>query len=180
MSGREEIDALIARIALRDRAALGALYDKTSAKLFGICLRILNDRAEAEDALQEVYVKIWSNCGRYVAGCNSPMTWLITIARNCAIDMLRARAPEGAGVEQLETRPDPGPTPEASVMAGDEARRIARCLDRLEAGKSAAVRGAYLGGESYSALAARFDVPVNTMRTWLRRSLMKLRECLQE
>ena len=91
MSRLTEIEAMIARIALGDRDAFGALYDATSAKLFGICLRVLSNRAEAEDALQEIYVKVWHNAGRYQVNGLSPMTWLITIARNHAIDRLRLR-----------------------------------------------------------------------------------------
>lgn len=176
MSGREEIEALIARVALGDRAAFSALYAATSAKLNGVLIRILQDRAEAEDVLQDVYVKIWRNAGRYAANGLSPMTWLITIARNAGIDRLRAR-PRVAGGE-VPDAPDPAPGPEAAAVAASEARRIAACLGELEADRAAAVRGAYLDGMSYEDLARRHAVPLNTMRTWLRRSLIRLRECL--
>jgi len=173
-----EIEGLIARVGLRDRAAFAALYDRTSAKLFGICLRILGDRAEAEDALQEVYLRIWHRADRYAANGLSPMTWLITVARNHAIDRLRARRKP---VEDLETVPevaDSGPTPEAAAVAAGERARIAVCLEELPADRADAVRRAYLDGETYHDLATRFGVPLNTMRTWLRRSLLKLRDCL--
>ena len=83
---REEIEQLIARVALKDRAAFELLYDKVSAKLFGVCLRVLNKRTAAEDAMQDTFVKIWNNAGRYQSNGLSPMTWLITIARNTSID----------------------------------------------------------------------------------------------
>ena len=89
-SGREEIERLIAQVALGDRAAFETLYDRVSAKLFGVCLRVLETRATAEDAMQDSFVKIWNNSDRYQANGLSPMTWLITIARNTAIDRLRA------------------------------------------------------------------------------------------
>jgi len=182
MSTREEIEALIARCALGDRAAFERLYALTSAKLFGICLRILPTRPEAEDAVQEVYVKVWKNAGRYRAGTYSPMTWLITIARNHAIDRLRARraqaAGQGAGIDEAEALPDAAPGPEALAVASSERARLVGCLDELPKDRADAVRLAYLHGETYADLAVRFDVPLNTMRTWLRRSLLKLRECL--
>lgn len=176
MTGREEIEALIARVALGDRAAFRALYAATSAKLHGLLIRILKDPAEAEDVLQDVYVKIWSHAGRYAANGLSPMTWLITIARNAGIDRLRARA--RIAPDAPPDAPDPAPGPEATAVAASEARRIAACLGELEADRAAAVRGAYLDGLSYDALAERHAVPINTMRTWLRRSLIRLRECL--
>jgi RNA polymerase sigma-70 factor (ECF subfamily) len=88
-----EISELIARTALRDRAAFRTLYERTNAKLFGVSLRILRDRSEAEEALQEVYVKIWQRADRYQAGGYSPISWLVAIARNHALDILRARKP---------------------------------------------------------------------------------------
>ena len=86
-----EIEDLIARIAMGDRAAFRSLYDRTAAKLFGVCLRVLNDRALAEEALQDVYCKIWARAGQYRVNGFSPMTWLITLARNAAIDRRRKR-----------------------------------------------------------------------------------------
>lgn len=173
-----DIEDLIARVKLRDRAAFSALYSATSAKLFGICLRVLNNRAEAEEALQDVFIRIWRKADAYSAGGYSPMTWLITMARNIAIDKLRARK---APAEDIDDRADiaaPGPTPEAAAVAASERRRIEACLAELEEDRAAAVRGAYLDGDSYKDLADRHQVPLNTMRTWLRRSLVKLKDCL--
>lgn len=173
-----EIEDLIGRVAAGDRAAFLALYDRTSAKLFGTCLRVLNDRADAEDVLQEVYVKVWRNAGRYSANGLSPMTWLIAVARNAAIDRLRARRAPAEDVEEMAGLADAGPTPEAAAIAASDRARIRACLDELEADRAGAVRGAYLEGMTYQQLADRHGVPLNTMRTWLRRSLLKLRECL--
>ena len=180
MRDRDAIEKLIAQCALKDRAAFSELYSATSAKLFGVILRVLGNRAEAEEVLQEVYVKIWHNADRYAQGGFSPMTWLITIARNSAIDLLRKR--KGAGQQMpdvwAEATPDSAPGPEAQVIEASEKKRLEGCFDELEADRASAVRAAYLDGETYADLAARFDVPLNTMRTWLRRSLLKLRECL--
>jgi RNA polymerase sigma-70 factor, ECF subfamily len=178
MSTTDEIEALIARVALGERSAFSMLYDATSAKLLGVCLRVLKDRAAAEDAMQDSFVKVWKNADRYRANGLSPMTWLITIARNTAIDRLRARR-DAADVDALsDVPPARGPSPEGAAIAASEVQRIFRCMDELEAERRDAVRGAYLDGQSYADLAKRFEVPLNTMRTWLRRSLMVLRECM--
>lgn len=175
---RDELEQLIARTAMGERAAFSDLYTRTSAKLFGICLRVLNDPAEAEEAAQEVYVKVWRSADRYRVNGLSPMTWLITIARNTAIDRLRRRREAQPGLDAVETLADGAPGPEAQAVASGERTRLAVCLGELEDTRAEAVRRAYLGGETYADLAARFDVPLNTMRTWLRRSLLKLKECL--
>ena len=179
MSSINDIEDWIGRMALGDRAAFTSIYSATSAKLFGVVLRILNDRAEAEDVLQEVFVKIWRNADRYAAGGYSPMTWLIAIARNQAIDRIRARKPRSEAIDEAFQLADQTPGPEAQTIAASERRLIDGCLGELDDAKAGAVRGAYLEGYSYEELSAHFDVPLNTMRTWLRRSLMKLKECLE-
>jgi RNA polymerase sigma-70 factor, ECF subfamily len=178
MESAADISGLIARVALRDRAAFADLYGRTSAKLFGVCLRILRDRSEAEEALQEVYVKVWQRADRYVQSGFSPISWLVAVARNHCLDILRARKPQGEDIDLALEVADSGPNPEQAAVAGSERSRIDACLGQLETDRADAVRGAYLDGYSYEELAARFSVPLNTMRTWLRRSLIKLRECL--
>lgn len=174
-----DIAALILRTAMGERAAFRRLYDATSAKLFGICLRILKDRAEAEEALQEVFVKIWLRADRFSVTGQSPMSWLIAVARNQAIDRLRSRREAVALDEAAPTLRDPAPGPEARAVAAAEIGRLGTCLDQLEQDRARALRGAYIAGESYADLAQRFGVPLNTMRTWLRRSLMRLRACME-
>lgn len=176
-----EVEELIARVALRDRRAFEALYARTSGKLFGVCLRVLSERSAAEDALQDAYIKVWHGAGSYRAGRYSPMTWLIAVARNAAIDRLRARRAGEARRAPLAAAGDPAdsaPGPERRVIAASEAERIAACLGELDDRHAEAVRGAYLEGHTYAALAERHGVPINTMRSWLRRSLVKLRECM--
>lgn len=179
-AARDEVSLLIQRIALGDRRAFDRLYAATSAKLFGTCLRVLKDRAEAEEAVQEVFIKIWLRADRFAVTGQSPMSWLIAIARHHAIDRLRARRETVSALDDgaLEIR-DPFPGPEALAVAAGERNQLDGCLQELEADRAHAVRGAYLDGDSYADLAARYDVPLNTMRTWLRRSLMRLKECLQ-
>ena len=173
-----DIADLIARCALRDRAAFRLLYERTSAKLFGVTLRILKDRSEAEEALQEVFVKVWQRADRYVAGTTSPISWLVAVARNHSLDILRARRPPSDDIDVALEIPDAGPSPERATQDSQERHRIENCLGTLEPDRADAVRGAYLDGYSYEELAARYTVPLNTMRTWLRRSLIKLKDCL--
>ena len=174
-----DITKLIVRVSIKDRAAFDLLYRQTSAKLFGVCLRVLNDRAEAEEALQEVFVKIWTKADRFAVSDLSPISWLVAIARNHAIDRIRARRSPTVDIDAAVDVADQAPGPEAMAVASGEIGQINQCLDELEVDRAAAVRGAYLKGESYAELAERHGVPLNTMRTWLRRSLMKLRECLE-
>jgi len=177
-SDTAEIANLIARCALRDRGAFRDLYGRTSAKLYGVTLRILRDRSEAEEALQEVYVKIWQRADKYVPGGFSPISWLVAVARNHSLDVLRARKPQSEDIDLALDVADAGPDPEQAEANRGERSRIDNCLGQLDAEKADAVRGAYLDGFSYEELSARHNVPLNTMRTWLRRSLLKLRECL--
>jgi RNA polymerase sigma-70 factor (ECF subfamily) len=178
-SAQDRVAGLVVRVASGDRAAFAELYSATSAKLFGTLLRILRTRSEAEDALQEVYTRVWLNARRYDAGKGAGMTWLIAIARNHAIDRLRARPEAASGDDDVFAGiADGKPGAEARLLVLGETKRIVECFGTLDAEHAAAVKGAYLNGLSYQALADRFEVPVNTMRTWLRRSLLKLRECM--
>ena len=176
----DPIARLLEQVAAQDRAAFRTLYSATSSKLFGVLLRILSTRAEAEDALQEVYTRVWLKAGRFEADKGRGMTWLITIARYHAIDRRRARGNHVTdGEDALLTIADTAPGAEQMVTARSEAGRITRCFDSLEGDRAAAVKGAYLNGLSYQDLSDKFNVPLNTMRTWLRRSLQKLKECLE-
>jgi RNA polymerase sigma-70 factor, ECF subfamily len=173
-----DIETLISRIAIGDRAAFRALYTATSAKLFGICLRVLKNRTDAEDVLQETYVKIWHNAAKYQVSGYSPITWLVTIARNQSIDRLRARRPDAAELGEADDIPDRTLNPEQSVVLGGEVERLRICLEKRSPGRAEAVKAAYMEGYSYQELADRLNQPINTVRTWLRRSLISLKECL--
>ncbi|HOZ33229.1 MAG TPA: sigma-70 family RNA polymerase sigma factor [Tabrizicola sp.] len=175
----DPIADLLAGCAAADRAAFRTLYRDSSAKLMGVLLRILKERAEAEDALQEVYTRVWLRAGRYDPAKGRGMTWLIAIARNLAIDRLRAR-PATSSDDGLDLVQDSTPRAETRLIALGEARRVSDCFATLEPDRADAVRGAYLTGLSYIELAARHAVPLNTMRTWLRRSLLRLKECLDQ
>lgn len=179
MNTPDKVNEYLSKVALGDRDAFRRLYDATSPKLFGLCLRILRERSEAEDALQEIYVKIWRAAPTYATDRINPMAWLVAIARNHAIDRLRTRKPEARDIDTMVDLSDKAPDPEQSSIAASERRRIETCIEELDTDHGRAVRGAYLDGYSYQELADRHGIPLNTMRTWLRRSLMKLKECLE-
>lgn len=173
-----DIEDMIVRVGMHDRAAFQSLYSATSAKLFGIILRVLKDRAASEDVLQEVYVRLWQGGAEtFTSGKASQISWLATIARNRAIDRLRVTKPT-RDLDHAPEMVEPSPGPEAQAIASSERAAINTYLGELDPDRAAAVRGAYLDGDTYAELAARFDVPLNTMRTWLRRSLMSLKKCL--
>ncbi|ACM35324.1 MULTISPECIES: sigma-70 family RNA polymerase sigma factor [Rhizobium/Agrobacterium group] len=175
----DEIGILLGKIALKDRMALSELYRRTSPKLFGICLRLLKDRSEAEDAMQEIFVKIWQRAQSFAATGHNAMGWLGTIARYHCIDRLRTRTPVSIELDEAWHVADSAPDPEQTASIRSEGKRIDSCMEALEADRAAAVRQAYVEGLSYQELAEQFNVPLNTMRTWLRRSLLALRECLE-
>ncbi len=180
-ASRSQLAAAIKRVADGDRGALRIVYQDTSAKLFGVCLRILQDRSEAEDVLQDVYLTVWRKAVAFDPGRASPITWLVAIARNRAIDRLRASAVSRrmVPIEAADTVSDPAPAAVERVELAQQHQRLARCLDELEARQASAIRAAFLDGATYEELAARMRVPLGTMKSWIRRGLLKLRACLE-
>jgi len=178
---RSQLVAALARVAGGDRAALQIVYQDTSAKLFGVCLRILNDRSEAEDVLQEVYLTVWRKAASFDPARASPITWLVAIARNRSIDRLRAAAGGRRmdPIDAAEEVQDPAPAAVELVEAAQQSSRLGLCLEQLESRQLIAIRAAFLDGNTYEELAERMKVPLGTMKSWIRRGLLKLRDCLE-
>lgn len=177
---RRQLVAAIARVAGGDRAALRLVYSETSAKLFGVCLRILGDRSEAEDVLQDVYLTVWRKAASFDETVASPITWLVAIARNRSIDRLRSDASRAhAPIEAAAEVPDAGLSALEQLEIGEDQVRLKDCLQELEERQSAAIRSAFLDGFTYEELAMRNRVPLGTMKSWIRRGLLKLRACLE-
>lgn len=173
---------MLARAAEGDHGALAALYAATSAKLLGVCLRILSDRAESEDVLQEVYLTVWRRAGAFDGSRGvSPITWLASIARNRAIDRLRARGPAGrsVGEEAAFELPDPAPLADQRLETSQDAARLQACLGELEPRAAAAIQTAFFEGVSYEGIAERLGQPAGTVKSWIRRGLQRLRGCLE-
>lgn len=178
-AARARLTEALVRTGQEDRGALQDVYRLTSAKLFGICLRICRDRAGAEDVLHEIYLIIWRRAGAFDPGRASPITWLATIARNRAIDWVRARgARPSHPVEEAGAVADATPDPLMIVQRDQDAQRLHDCLDALDARARDAIRTAFFDGVTYAELAERKGMPLGTMKSIVRRGLLQLRGCV--
>jgi RNA polymerase sigma factor (sigma-70 family) len=178
---RQDLAEALQRVAAGDRGALQIVYQRTSAKLFGICLRILGDASEAEDALQDIYVTIWRRAGAFDPQRGiSPITWLATLARNRSIDRLRASKRHlSRPLEAAAETPDETPLADASLEQAEAYRRMGACIEELEPQAAAYVRAAFFDGHTYMSLAEGAGAPLGTMKSWIRRALLRLRSCLE-
>ncbi len=171
--------AALLRTGKGDRAAFEEVYRLTSVKLFGVCLRILPMRHEAEEALQEVYISIWRRAGSFDPVRGNAMTWLITLARNRSVDRLRSTGRVmTAPIELADDMPDPAPLAPAMIESSQDERRLATCLEALDGRDVLLVRTAFFEGSTYAELADRTAVPLGTIKSRIRRALIKLRDCL--
>lgn len=175
-----ELVPLLRATASGDRRALATLYQRTSAKLYGICLRLLASESEAQEVLQDVYVTVWQKAGRYDEAKASPITWLAVMARNKAIDRLRARRPGSENLDAAADVADDRLSAFEVLEQGQDRERLADCLDGLEPNHGAMIRAAFLDGATYAELADRESVPLGTMKSWIRRALLRLRGCLEQ
>ncbi len=174
-----ELNPVMLSVAHGDRRALGKLYERTSAKLFGICVRLLGSEAEAEEVLQEVYVTVWKKADRFDPLKASPITWLAVLARNKAVDRLRLRRLATDPIETARDVADDQPSALDVLEEAEEKHRLNICLDELDEQQRAMIRAAFLDGATYPELADREGVPLGTMKSWIRRGLLRLRGCLQ-
>jgi RNA polymerase sigma-70 factor, ECF subfamily len=179
MLTQAELVWLLAAVAKGDQAAFERLYGATRAKLYGVLLRILGKPDLADDVMQETYLKVWKMADKFDPTIASPITWMVAIARNRAIDIVRKK-----GELSIEDTPDAlgvaaeTPPPLARREMTEELRRLLSCLGKLDPEKQRIVLLAYYSGWSREQLAQKLDIPVNTIKTWLRRSLLEIRECM--
>lgn len=178
MTTRTELEQMISSVALGNKREFQNLYNATAAKLFGVCLRILNNKSDAEEALQETYIKVWRSADRFVSGTASPISWLATIARNTAIDHYRKKKPDTAEIEEAEIVVDDKPSPESAAIHSGEMDRLSTCMGELNPKHAEAIKEIYLGGWTYEEAATKLDAPTNTVKTWVRRALIAVRECM--
>ncbi|WP_298673066.1 sigma-70 family RNA polymerase sigma factor [uncultured Sphingomonas sp.] len=178
-TARAHLAEALLRTGEEDRSALQEVYRLTSAKLFGICLRICGDRSSAEDVLHEVYLTIWKRAGAFEPGRASPISWLATIARNRAIDWVRARgARPSHPIEEADKVADPSPDQLTRIEREEESQHLHDCLDALDERARDAIRTAFFDGVTYAELAARKGIPLGTMKSIVRRGLLQLRGCV--
>lgn len=186
----QELSQLLGRTGLGDRTAFASLYERTSAHLFAVVLRINRDRAMAEDVLQEVYVNVWRAAKGFDAAQSQPLTWLTSIARNRAIDSLRraqaqpqlhsghARDDEDSDV--YDQTADEAPGPLELLSRASDARQLQHCMQALSAPQRQSLALAYYDGLSHAEVAARMGEPLGTVKSWVRRALQALKGCLDQ
>jgi RNA polymerase sigma factor (sigma-70 family) len=175
-------------VAKQDAAAFRALYEATSPKLFGFVLRILQKRELAEEVLQESFVSVWNNASSYQSSLAAPMTWMTTIVRNRAFDLLRKLNngqhyevdldADQFDLEITEAMESQDPTPLQALELSQDAKSLAMCMSRLENLHRQAMALAFYHDLSHSEVAEQMNLPIGTVKTWIRRGLEKLRICL--
>jgi len=173
---------LLAQCALRNQRAFAELYGLTSAKLFGVALRILRRRDWAEEVLQECYVSVWNHAGDYAVQRSAPLTWMTSIVRNRSLDWLRRPQHEATGEEYdiaVEAWQDDSPGPLERLAASNEAAALERCLRQLDGKQRQSIMLAFYHGMSHSEVAGHMKQPLGTVKTWVRRGLERLKVCLQ-
>ena len=178
--GADPLVALLAACAGGDKAAFERLYRQTSAKLFGVALRIVRQEDLAEEVLQDCYIRIWNRAGDYREGLAAPMTWMASIVRNRSLDWLRRPNPEVIDVEGqiIDATASDGPGPLDAVERLRDGTALARCLGELEAKQRQAILLAFHDGLTHSEMAKHLREPLGTVKTWVRRGLAKLKACL--
>lgn len=176
--------SLIDRVAGRDEAALKQLYDATSSRLYGLSLRVVRNPEWAEDALQEAFLQIWRSAGEYRASLSPPMAWLGLIVRSRSLDVLRRhKASRDDLTDPLDgtvadSVADDSPTPMDISQASQQAWALHQCLRKLESKQREVVSLAYLRDLSHGELAQQLSLPLGTVKTWIRRGLDQLRQCM--
>ncbi|MDG4594319.1 MAG: sigma-70 family RNA polymerase sigma factor [Candidatus Contendobacter sp.] len=183
MTSREPLAALLARCALRDRRAFEALYQQTAPTLYGLLLKLTRDRELAADLLQEGFVRVWQRAGDYRPTLGQPLTWLGSIVRHLAIDRLRRGDRRRRGElddDGWAHLADDGPGPEERLHGEQGDATMARCLETLDPEPRRVVFLAYYEGLTHDAIAARLERPLGTVKAWVRRSLQRLKTCLEE
>lgn len=178
--GGGELEQLIESTARGDRAAFARLYQRTSAKLYGIAVRLLGNEAEAQEIVQDVYLNLWRKAGRFERGRASAIAWLSAMTRNRAIDRLRGRRGLTAGIEEAADLPDEAASAFDIVCSAQDSARLRLCLDMLDERPRALIRSAFLDGLTHIQLAERQGVALGTLKSWIRRGLQKLRSCLEQ
>lgn len=171
---------LLEMVGRQNRVAFQQLYRQTSAHLFGVLLRMLPHRPAAEDALQETYMKIWRGAGSYRSSQGRPFTWMTSIARYHALDVLRATNASKLRDVQYAAETTEFPEHQDNRIDIADEQLLSICLDRVDPRARQSVIEAYCEGYTHEELSARREVPLGTVKSWVRRALSTLKECIDE
>ncbi|TXH05657.1 MAG: sigma-70 family RNA polymerase sigma factor [Nevskiaceae bacterium] len=184
MADVADLSHLLAATAAGNQRAFRELYDATASHLFGLLLRMLKRRDWAEEALQDCFLKVWQKAETYAPDKGAPMTWLMTVARYRALDLLRVKRPEVEMPEEGEEQPltfaDETQSPEDRAVEGEGIGRLENCMEGLQQEQRQSVLLAYYEGYTHQELAERLQAPLGTVKSWVRRGLARLRECLEQ
>ena len=175
----EELQQLLERCAVADAAALERLYELASPLLFACLTRILRRRALAEEALQDVFVSIWQRAGQFRAARGRPMAWMVSIARYRAIDLLRHERAAPIAVPELPETADTEAEQRTQSSWMPPSQLLERCLALLTERQRSCLELAYVGGNSHEEIARLTGSPLGTVKSWIRRALQSLRQCLE-
>ncbi len=175
----ESLEHLLSAVARSDRAAFRQLYQQTARSLFPICLRMLRDRGRAEEALQDGFLRIWNKAAAFDPDRGSAAAWMATVVRRCALDALRRRPNRELALEEMAE--------EAALQADEgsaginlDAKAVQKCLDRLNPNQARAIVLAYMYGMTHEEVAHAMDSPLGTVKSWVRRGLVQLKECMDQ
>lgn len=186
LDDNDHLYRLLAAVSLGDRQAFRLLYDATAPRLFGFALRILKKDELAQEAVQDAFVAVWHAASTYQAHLSAPLTWMTTIVRNKALDLYRRAQASGdvehapAGQDAVDALPDTEAGPMQQLALSREAQALAACMETLAGRQRQAIGMAYLHELSHSEVAARLSLPIGTVKTWIRRGLERLRDCLDK
>jgi len=178
-SDADPLQPLLSQCALGNRQAFETLYRSVSPRLHGVALRFMGRQDLAEEVLQEAFVRIWYNASRYQAHLSAPMTWMVNITRNLAIDQLRKHREQPLADGQQDTLVDDTPSAHDQLDNEREARALNRCLDTLEGMQRQSITVAYFQGLSCAELAQQLAAPLGSVKSWIRRGMERLRRCLE-
>lgn len=184
MADADHLARLLTATAGGDQRAFRELYEASSSHLFGLLLRMLKRRDWAEEALQDCYLKVWQKAETYEQAKGAPLTWLMTVARYRALDLLRMKRPEVEMPEEGEEPPmtlhDVTQSPEDRAVEREGIGKLSDCMRGLQDEQKQSVLLAYYEGYTHQELAARMKAPLGTVKSWVRRGLARLRECLDQ
>ncbi len=179
LATQSELVTLIGRTALSDRSAFKALYDETAPHIYALLLRMLRRRDIAEEILQDTYLKVWQRASDYHSERGQVLTWLASIARYRALDLIRGRSLSNSEGDDTHGLPSDSDNPGSGIELDGDRLKLNTCLETLSADQRQSIALAFYRGFTHEEMAMNLDVPLGTVKSWIRRGLKSLKECMQ-